>query len=119
MKQVDLTFLILQLNSLLDTGKYDDITINEIYNHIDDGTILHFLENRCYDDIDLSLYTDKVDDFQKPYVEHLQSLYDAYGGSHQRKWGVENNGLCLLLAWTNEILQQGSGWKPNQNISKR
>ncbi|MEQ8526063.1 hypothetical protein [Gracilimonas sp.] len=119
MEHTALTLLILQINKLLDTGKYDDITVDDIYMNIDEGTLLQFLKNECSDDIDLSYHLSTKKNFEKFYLEHLQSLYDAYAGDHKRKWGIKNKGLCLLLAWTNEILQQGSGWKPANNISKR
>lgn len=116
-----LTLLILQLNKLIDTGKYDNITIEEIHNYINDGTILVFLRRRSQDDIDLSIHLDTnlYGDFQIFYVKQLQSIFDAYSGDEKRKWGVQNKGLCLLLAWTNEIIQQGSGWIPNMSISER
>lgn len=121
MQHTYLTLLILQLNKLVDTGKYDDITIEEVHQHIDEGTILEFLKRRGEDDIDLSfhLYPNASSDFKTFYIKQLQSIYDAYAGDEKRKWGVENKGLCLLIAWTNEIIQQGSGWKPNMNISER
>lgn len=115
-----LTLFILQLNHLLDLGTYDDISIADIYKAIDDGSILKFLKNCAGDDIDLSIHFNNVyGDFENWYVKHLQSLYDAYAGDETRKWGVKNKGLCLLVALTNEIIQQGSGWKPNENISER
>jgi hypothetical protein len=115
-----LTLLILQLNILIDTGKYDDITIEEVYSHIDRGTILEFLKERGQGDIDLSIHlSEAYGDFQSFYIKQLQSLYDAYAGDERRKWGVQNQGLCLLVAWTNEIIQQGSGWTPNMNVSER
>ncbi|MFY0683525.1 MAG: hypothetical protein JXR20_03170 [Balneola sp.] len=119
MKHTALTLLILQINKLIDTGKYDDITIDDIYKNIDEGTLLQFLKNKCSDDIDLSHHLKGIENFEKLYMEHLQSFYDAYAGQHKRKWGIKNKGLCLVLAWTNEILQQGSEWKPTNNISKR
>lgn len=121
MKHTALTLLILQLNKLIDTGKYDDITIEEVHSHIDDVTILQFLRERGQADIDLSVHldTNAFGNFQEFYVKQLQSIYDAYAGDERRKWGVQNKGLCLLLAWTNEIIQQGSGWQPNTNISER
>ena len=112
-----LTLLILQLNSMIDTGKYDDITIEEIHHHIDHGTILKFLKERGQKDIDLSVHL--TGDFQSFYIKQLQSLYDACAGDERRKWRVQNKGLCLLVAWTNEIVQQGSGWTPNMNVSER
>jgi hypothetical protein len=36
----------------------------------------------------------------------LKSILGGYAGDERRKWGVENSGLCLLLAWTNELIQQ-------------
>ena len=121
MKHRALTLLILQLNSLIDGGKYDDITIDEVHQHIDKGTILRFLRERAGDDIDLSIHlnTNTYDDFEDFYVKHLQSIYDAYAGQERRKWGIANMGLCLLVAWTNEIIQQGTGWRPNENIAIR
>ena len=46
------------------------------------------------------------------YHKHMQDIYYGYAGQHRRKWGVENNGLNLILAWTNEIIQQGKNWSP-------
>ena len=121
MKHTDLTLLILQLNHLLDTGKYDDITIEHVHRHINEGTILQFLRERAGSDIDLSVHLNPNadDDFERFYLKHLQSIYDAYAGDENRRWGVENKGLCLLIAWTNEILQQGSGWQLNEMLAGR
>jgi hypothetical protein len=47
-------------------------------------------------------------------MDYLQRMCNAYSGDERKKWGVENSGLCLLLAWTNEIIQQGSGWHPRE-----
>jgi hypothetical protein len=109
-----LTLLILKLNSLVDSGKYDDITIREVHKHIKDGTILRFLQARVGADASLRdlLGTEPYGDFQGFYLKELQSLYECHGGNESRKWGVEKKGLCLLIAWTNEILQQGTGRKP-------
>jgi hypothetical protein len=121
MKLIALTLLILEINHLIDLGKYDIITIEEIYKAINDGTILRYLKEKVGNDIDLSIHLNSktFNDFESWYVEHLQSLYDAYSGDENRKWGVQNKGLCLLLAWTNEIIQQGSCWVADENISKR
>lgn len=121
MKHTALTLLILQFNRLLDTGKYDDISIEEVHEQIDSGNILRFLRERAGSDIDLSIHldTDTHGDFETVYVEYLQSIYNAYAGDERRRWGVENKGVCLLVAWTNEIIQQGTGWKPDNNTVER
>lgn len=115
-----LTFLVLVLNAAIDTGKYQGITVKEIYDAIKAKNVLPFVKEKVGDDIDLSMYlkTGSYSDFVKFYNEELLAYYEAYGGDHRRKWGVENSGLCLLLAWTNEIIQNGSGWNPPDNTAR-
>lgn len=106
-----LTFLILQLNSVLDTGRYDGVPISEVHAAIKRGAVLRSLKERCGEDIDLSLFLGPHGDreFEPWYEKKLQDIYGAYAGNERRKWGVENRGLCLLIAWTNELIQQGDG----------
>ena len=114
-KLTALTLLILEINHLIDSGKYDNISIDVIYKHLEDGTIFEYLKQTAGQDIDLSLLINDspYPGFKKFYIDNMQSMYNAYGGDERRKWGVEHKGLCLLLAWTNEIIQQGSGWHPS------
>jgi hypothetical protein len=113
-KLTALTILILELNMLIDSGKYDDISIDEIYSHLESKTIFDFLKEKAGKDIDLSLFGDEgpYKGFKDFYLDWMENFYNCYGGDHRRKWGIENKGLCLLLAWTNEIIQQGGGWHP-------
>jgi hypothetical protein len=106
-----LTLLILQLNHLLDTGRYDTITLEDVTSHIEDGSILQFLKQRTGKDVDLSAHLEDGlmhGKFERFYVRYLRSLLNV--ADARRKWAVENRGLCLLIAMTNEIVQQGSGW---------
>lgn len=114
-----LTLLILELNHLVDTGRYDGITLAEVKSHIRAGDVLQFLRDRTGDDSDFSMFLDAggYQGFDRFYSTYLQSILDAYGGKERRKWRVENRGLCLLIAWTNEIIQQGHGWRPDNNIA--
>jgi hypothetical protein len=118
-KLTRLTLLILEYNHLLDTRKYDHITIHDIHREIKDGSVLRYIAKEAAEDVDLSLYLDSKDssDFERQYAQQLRSLYDAYAGQERRKWGVENFGLCILVAWTNEIIQTGSGWHPNEDMA--
>lgn len=113
-KLTALTLLVLQLNSAIDSKRHEDITIDEVYGWIERREVLPKLAERVGDDIDLSLFGPQGPylRFAEFYHEQLHSLWGGYGGQHRRKWGIENSGLCLLLAWTNEIIQQGSGWHP-------
>jgi len=55
---------------------------------------------------------DHMQNFVRYYHEQMHQMYDGYAGNERRKWGIENYGLCILLAWTNEIIQHGAGWYP-------
>ena len=111
------TLLVMKLNMLLDTGKYDGITIEEMHKHIDDRSVLRWLKETCGDDIDLSsLSSTTYGNFEELYSNYLQNMSGGYAGDERRRWGVENRGICFLLAWTNEAIQQGEGWKPQTDM---
>lgn len=116
MRHTELTLLILQLNSLLDSGQYDSITLDEVKKRIRDGSVLDYIQERAGRDVDLGLHLSSAA-FTTNYIAYLQAILDGYDGDEARRWGVKNRGLCLLIAWTNEILQQGSGWTPNHDVS--
>lgn len=119
-KLLYLTLLILEYNALIDSGKYDDITISDVHKHIKEGTVLRFIKERAQGDVGLSLHlsASAVDQsFEEYYARCLRATYYAYAGDERRKWGVQNRGLCLLVAWTNEIIQQGGGWYPTENVA--
>jgi hypothetical protein len=112
------TQLILQLNAMLDTGKHDGITIADVHRHIDDRSTLRWLREVGKGDLDLSpfLDTQTYGNFDELYANFLQNMADARAGDERRKWGVSNRGLCLLIAWTNEAIQLGAGWKPEAGM---
>lgn len=111
MKVSALTSLILNINSLIDSGKYSDISIQDIHTAIEGKRVLRFLKERVGANIDLSIHLESkaYGDFESYYEGQLENIYGGYAGQERRKWGVENSGLCLVLAWTNEIIQQGQG----------
>lgn len=104
-----LTTVILGINHLIDTGKYNDISIKDVHEAIKKKRVLRFLKERAGKDIDLSIHlgSNAYGDFEVYYEQKLNDIYGGYAGQERRKWGVEHLGLCLLLAWTNEIIQQG------------
>jgi hypothetical protein len=111
MKVSALTGLILQINKAIDSGRYNDISISDVHNAIDSHRLLRFIKEKCGEDVDLSIYLESraYGDFEEFYEEKMNQIYSAYAGDERRKWGVENLGLCLILAWTNEIIQWGEG----------
>lgn len=115
-KLTALTLLIFELNHLIDSGKYDKITIQDVNQAIEEKRVIPFLAETTRGDSDLSLYGSDgpYSAFVEYYHEQMYQIYCGYAGNERRKWGVENLGLCLLLAWTSEIIQQGAGWHPNE-----
>ncbi len=103
-----LTYLVEELNQRLDSGEYDSITPEDVFRRISNGEILQYIHHRL--DVDISLMDAE---FELPYARCLQSSLDALG----RPVGVHNKGLCVLIAWTNAIIQRGSGWVPDDNVS--
>ncbi len=109
MKVTPLTMLMLEIIALVDSGKYSDISIEDIHHAIEEKRVLRFIQEKAGLDIDLSiqLETDTYGDFEDYFESQLQEIYSGYAGQECRKWGVEHSGLCLVLAWTNEIIQCG------------
>ena len=97
-----LTSLILALNAAVDAG--EKATLDEAKRHIRDGDVLVWLKARFKLDIGPAADPDRIDG--KNIVRGLQELRGGYDGSERRKWGIENNGLCLLIAWVNELAQE-------------
>jgi hypothetical protein len=60
MKVSALTLLILHINSLIDSRKYDGITIDDVHRAIESKRLLRFLKEVAGDDIDLSLHLHTV-----------------------------------------------------------
>jgi hypothetical protein len=111
-----LSLFIMEINAVLDTGRYDSITLDEIKEHIRDGSIIRFMRDRTRGDGDFSsIFLEPSpygNNFERYCVTSLQAIRDAYAGDERRKWAVSNRGLCLLIAWTVEIIKLGSGWIP-------
>ena len=114
------TLVIFELNILIDSGKFNDISIDEVYDWINRKEILRSLHQRTNGEFQLAIFTEEgpYENFYETYHDHMYSLMNPYSGEHSRKWGVNNLGLCLLLAWTNELIKSGSGWEPNEDYAR-
>jgi hypothetical protein len=108
MSLIELTLLILQLNQLVDRELHKGVTVEEAEHHIDVGDLFEWLGRKFEGEIDLSIYRDRPSAGE--ITDGLQAILGAYRGRERRKWGVENNGICLLIAWVNELVQQRK-WK--------
>ncbi|MFZ1061677.1 MAG: hypothetical protein WAP47_21085, partial [Candidatus Rokuibacteriota bacterium] len=41
---------------------------------------------------------------ERELTQGLQEILKTYRGHERRKWGVARSGLCLLVAWTAELV---------------
>ena len=110
MTLVELTFLISELNALLDRG--EKASISETREHIRNGDTFAWLRKTYPGLIDVSIYEGQSP--EREISKQWQDILGGYEGRERKKWGVENNGLCLLLAWTNELVQQRV-WKDDRS----
>ena len=104
MELVLLAGFIVVVNAAIDTGKYQDISISEVEEHIEKRDLIPYLKNRLGKDMSiLSLYDSKTG---QELNEKLEYTLRGYKGRERRKLGVENSGLCLLVAFVIDIIQQ-------------
>jgi hypothetical protein len=96
-----LTLVGFQLNGALGSGKYDDVSIDQVKKELDGGDIWGLLERRLGQDADFSLL---YNDDKAKLAREWESLANAVDES--RKLYVERNGLCLLVAYLLEGIQR-------------
>jgi hypothetical protein len=99
--------LAFEINHLLDRGL--SVPIDETHERVDDGTVLEWLAEQFANDqhyLDLSWIED-ADRFNILAV--FASLSNAVNS--RRKFGVENNGLALLVAYCIEVMQNSEGYE--------
>ena len=95
------TYTAFMLNAALDTGKYADLGVDEIRASINDGTVFVLLEQRLGEKLSPSwLSAEERAELADEWMRYSEAI-DARG-----KLGIERNGLCLLIAYVLEGLQQ-------------
>ena len=95
------TNFIAAMTILLDTkSSRDALSFEAARDQSESGDILGFLQTK-FPEVDLSLFKgDIYTDFNERMKGKALDFYD-----HERKkLGVENNGICLLLAYAMEII---------------
>ncbi|HHV86871.1 MAG TPA: hypothetical protein GXX42_13850 [Petrimonas sp.] len=95
------------INSLVDKG--ERITTETMYKHIENRTVWNLLEEKLGNRW-LSLWNDVQRNEMMDYFASSANAIDA-----EDKYGVVNNGYCLLVAYLFEAGQGGekSGWFPS------
>jgi hypothetical protein len=100
MKSYKYRQLVWEFISAADSGKYDSLSIEEVRRHADAETIPAFIVDRFGDDFDLSTFD--ADDWTE-IARTWASISNAVDA--RRKFGVENKGICLLMAFALESMQ--------------
>lgn len=98
------TTFIQDLSYLLD--KKVEFSVEEVNTHIENENVLDWLELEFPPTAEISLDFSLLDRTNRDWFhENLEATWCAYAGQESRKWGIENNGLCLLISWSIEILR--------------
>ena len=85
---------ILSVNALIDQGGKEEI--ENIKQEILNGDVFEYLSEKYHTDFE---YTGRT-----VLNELLIDKVNIYDGSENRKFGINNNGLNLLIAYLNEII---------------
>ncbi|MDP5277160.1 hypothetical protein [Chengkuizengella axinellae] len=97
-KKFCLSSFVQECSYLVDQG--EKYSIEEIYEHIEKMDLVEWLEKTypfgSEKGLDFSVYKEAD---RKFINEEYESMYIGYSGKHERKWGIKNNGLNLLVAW--------------------
>lgn len=99
-----LTALGFILTAHIDRGAGGEISLDDVHDAVAAGTLWEMLQEKV-PDIELGLITETRD--QSPKV--LGVIGEAAAimrDRERRKYGVENNGLCMLIACILEAIQQ-------------
>jgi len=104
----ELAYLIVSLNHLVDNGF--DATIAEVQAHVAGGSLFEWLRRRFDGHIDLSIWDFYGRTTEDDIENALLDILVNHRGNERRKFGVSNNGICLLIAWLAELVQRRA-WK--------
>jgi hypothetical protein len=102
-----LAMVLFGLSAMLDTGKHDDISLDDVKHHARAGDLIEFLSSRVGHSF-ASGFVEHYPAFARWYVEKVRDNCEAMSGRERRKYAISNRGLCLLISYTAEIIQQGA-----------
>jgi hypothetical protein len=96
---------IMDLNYLVNTGKYGTITAIEVDKVLRTRNIIDWLEERVARDADFSLWGPE---YRSELTENLRDTSDAYS-REVRKF---SNGLCFLISLAIILIRSGAAAPP-------
>jgi hypothetical protein len=103
-KITTITTFINEISFLLDKGI--TFTVEETNQHIENKDVIDWLEKKFPFGSEIGLDFSMFKDPHRHFIhEKLESYWGGYAGDERRKWGIENNGLCILICWSVEIVR--------------
>jgi len=103
----NMAMVLFGLSALLDSGNADDITLNDVKGHARNGDLIEYLTKKAGGVFASGFLEGPIPkEFRTWYVEQIRENCDAMDGRERRKYGIENRGICLLISYTAEIIQQ-------------
>lgn len=109
-----LSLMAFELNVSIDQGLTDKFSYKEVYEKIEDGSLIAFLKERLGNAIDISLLEHDPEQ-SALFIELLQRTANCVTGSD---FGIEKHGICLLLAFCIEAMQHPSNWNWELELEK-
>lgn len=103
LRNLTIISLIGSLNAALDEGIADHLSPAQVQKAIADGTILDLLCQALPTDPNFNMLDEAVGEL---LVEEWQEMMEIYDGREATKMGIEHKGLCILIGYCLEILQQ-------------
>ena len=95
---INFTYLGFIFNALLDEGKF--LNLSETHKKIEEKQLFEWLTERFDENIDIGLFSKEELNEIEDFFLSLSICVDE-----NKKMGVFNNGLCLLVAYCFEALQ--------------
>jgi len=112
-----LGYFTTQLISLIDSGKHQYISMDDVKGHIDKGDLLSYLKEKLGNDINLSVFMPetypKLSEAGKNLIDYLQRLTNV---STPETFGIKNDGLCLLLSYVLSLIDSKEWEGPTAQI---
>jgi hypothetical protein len=96
-----ITYFLFEINAAMDGGRKLDF--KEARDAAASGELTTVLREKLGKDIDLSIIDGE---FETAFNEKMQGIADILWNRERRKTGVENEGMCLLIAYATELIQE-------------
>lgn len=97
------TQFIQEISILLDQGAIR--SLEEVKKHIENKDVIDWLQREYPMEkaiVDFSMFQEK----ERALIhDALERTYGGYAGDERKTWGIERNGLCLLISWTTELIR--------------